>query len=171
MCVNLAAFNPPRQTRRKVIAILAAATCASLGMATEAAADTHVLTAPDAFAMLKRGDLVMVDIRSREEWLETGVAVGAWPVSMHEPDFGRRLMEILQRHSPDQIALICATGGRSQFVVGRLAGQGIIGLRDVSEGMMGYGDAPGWIARGLPISALQNVEAEYEATRADWAAK
>ncbi|MEP4462063.1 hypothetical protein, partial [Roseibium sp.] len=67
---------------------LAAAICIGLGTVNGAFADTHVMTAPDAFALVQRGDLVMLDIRSREEWLETGVAVGALPVSMHEPGFG-----------------------------------------------------------------------------------
>ena len=162
---------PSGQTRRNVMVRLAAAICIGLGTVNGAFADTHVMTAPDAFALVQRGDLVMLDIRSREEWLETGVAVGALPVSMHEPDFGRRLMEILQQYPPEKIALICATGGRSEFVVNRLAAQGITGLRDVPEGMMGHGDAPGWIARGLPITAPQNAEAEYEAMRDSWAEK
>lgn len=83
--------------------------------------ETPILTAPEASERVASGELVLLDIRTPEEWTETGLADGAWAVSMHTPDFPQQLQEILTRFSPDQIGLICATGGRSFYVTKVLA--------------------------------------------------
>lgn len=119
--------------------------------------------------MLETGDLILLDIRRPEEWQETGVAKGAWLVSMHQPDFGVRLVKILQRFSPNQIALICRTGNRSNFLRSQIEAQGVVGIRDVSEGMMGNGQLPGWISRGLPIASAEEALADYRAAQTAWA--
>lgn len=87
---------------------------------------------------------------------------------MHEDDFGKRLMEILRQIPTQRIALICRTGNRSNYVRSQLAAQGVSGIRDISEGMIGNGRAPGWIGRGLPIISLEAADAEYEAVLAKW---
>lgn len=115
------------------------------------------------------GEIVLLDIRSREEWAESGVAEGAWPVSMHEDDFAQRLQAILQRYDPSQIGLICATGGRSNYVAQVLQQNGVAGVVNVSEGMFGNTHGAGWIARGLPVVSAEDARAFYEATQAAWA--
>jgi len=79
------------------------------------------------------------------------VAQGALAVTMHAADFGANLARIMAGNPGTPLALICATGGRSNYVATALAQNGITGVRDVSEGMFGNGRAPGWIARDLPI--------------------
>ncbi len=106
--------------------------------------------------------------RSPEEWEETGVAQGAWPVSMHRPDFPQQLQAILQRYEPDQVGLICATGGRSAYVVEILEKNGIFGVLDVSEGMIGNVQAAGWIARGMPIVSTEAAQDHYKAVVETW---
>ena len=69
---------------------------------------------------------------------------------MHEQGFGERLQAILKSTPPEKIGLICATGGRTAYVVDILEKNGISGVQDVSEGMLGNDRGPGWIARGLP---------------------
>lgn len=139
-------------------------------MATVAAlAETPTATAPEAARKLAAGDLVLLDIRSPQEWAETGVAKGAWPVSMHEPDFPERLQTILSVYGPGQIALICATGGRTSYIADILERNGIIGVLNVAEGMFGNGDGPGWVARGLPVVPLQTAKDAYETSAAIWA--
>lgn len=142
-----------------------AAACAALTLLAPTAgrAETPVITAPQAQAMMQDGKLVVLDIRSRAEWKETGLAKGAWPVSMHEQDFGSKLNAILAKYKPDQIALICATGGRSEYVVGILEKNGVAGITDISEGMIGNGKSPGWIKRGLPLTPLDQAQADYNA--------
>jgi rhodanese-related sulfurtransferase len=48
------------------------------------------------------------------------------------------------------IALICAGGVRTAFAADLLRDRGFTQILDVGEGMLGSGDGPGWIARGLP---------------------
>ena len=100
--------------------------------------------------------------------MESGVAEGAWPVSMHTPDFPKQLQAILAQHPPEHIGLICATGGRSAYVTEVLARNGLPGVIDVSEGMFGNGQGAGWIARGLPTVTVDDVIAGYEKAVETW---
>lgn len=124
-------------------------------------AETPIVSAPDAAARNTAQTLIILDIRSREEWAETGVAQGAWPVSMHEADFSQRLQAILNSYPPDRIALICATGGRSAYITKILEKNGIAGVADLSEGMLGNRRGPGWIKRGLPVVEVDAALADY----------
>lgn len=155
------------RSRRRTLGILFAALWWFI-FAMTAAADTPILSAPDAQAKVASGDIVLLDIRSRGEWADTGLAEGAWPVSMHEPDFGVRLRAILAAFPPEQIALICATGGRTAHVANILRQNGIDGVVDVSEGMMGNPRGPGWIARGMPVVTLEEATKAYEAASEKW---
>lgn len=109
------------------------------------------MSATEAHFAALNGELIILDIRSPGEWTETGVAKGAWPVTMHDPNFGANLQSIIERYPNRPLALICATGGRSNHVANVLEQNGLSGVIDISEGMFGNGDAPGWIARDLPI--------------------
>lgn len=131
-------------------------------------AETPILTAPDASERVASGEFVLLDIRTPEEWKETGLADGAWPVSMHMPDFPQQLREILARFGPDQIGLICATGGRSSYVTKVLEQNGIHGVLDVSEGMFGNGQSVGWIARGLPVITVEEATTRLNAAKETW---
>ncbi|MEP3199941.1 MAG: rhodanese-like domain-containing protein [Lentilitoribacter sp.] len=117
-------------------------------------ADTPLMSAPQAFEKLSAGDLVVLDIRSREEWQDSGVAQGALPISMHEKDFLERFQSVLLEYEPEKIALICATGGRSAEATYFLEQNGLTGVADVSEGMFGNRNVPGWIKHGLPLFRL-----------------
>lgn len=164
-------LNRARVSRGSFLALVAGATVASHLWPGGAFAEPQLLSATDARTMQQSGDLIILDIRTRDEWQETGLAAGAWPVSMHEADFGERFVEILQRHPAEQIALICRTGNRSDFVRSQLEAQGVTGIHDISEGMIGNGDAPGWIVRGLPVVPLSSAQADYEAARTEWASQ
>lgn len=126
-------------------------------------AEAPILSAPEAFEKVQAGELVLVDIRSREEWQTSGVPDGAWPVSLHEQDFPKRFMAILEAHPAEKIAVICATGGRTAYVTSFLEENGITGISDVSEGMFGNDLGAGWIARGLPMSNLDQAISRYDA--------
>ena len=138
------------------------------GFWTAAWADAPILSAPEAQGQVADGEMVLLDIRSREEWEETGFAKGAWPVSMHERDFGTRLQAILKNVPPEQIGLICATGGRSAHIAKLLSQNGIDGVIDVSEGMMGNQRGPGWIARDMDIVPLDAALKTYEEATSGW---
>ncbi|WP_420860624.1 rhodanese-like domain-containing protein [Algirhabdus cladophorae] len=134
----------------------------------QAQAEAPILSAPEAADKMQSNDMIVLDIRSPQEWAQTGVAKGAWPVSMHQADFGQRLNVILQNYRPDQIAMICATGGRTAYIIDILAKNNISGVADVSEGMMGNPKGPGWIARGMPVVSDKVAKAAYETATKAW---
>ena len=128
--------------------MISAALIISFGSAQAQEAD--IWSAEQAFEALRDSEIVLIDIRSRGEWKETGVADGAWPISMHEPDFPQRLFRAQELANGRPVALICATGGRSGAVMRALDRAGYTGFIDVSEGMEGSKLGRGWIAKRLP---------------------
>lgn len=134
-------------TRRKIVLAIAAVAVAPPVLALE----TEIWSARDAHEALRADRLRMLDIRSRPEWGETGVAQLAWPVSMHEKGFPERLMAAREIAGGRLVALICSTGGRSGAVLRALRRGGYSGWIDVSEGMNGSRRGKGWIAEGLPV--------------------
>ena len=119
------------------------------------AATREIWSADEAFNALTKNTISMIDVRSRQEWLETGIAKGAWPISMHEGEFQRRLFAAHELSGQKSVALICATGGRSASLLNALKRARFTGFIDVSECMLGSHRGPGWIARGLPIVELK----------------
>lgn len=128
-----------------------------------ALAETMIKSAPEIQAALRSGETILLDIRSESEWRETGLAQGAWPVSMHTAEFGNTLQKLLAVYKPENIAIMCAVGGRSAHVANILKQNGINGITDLSEGMMGNKRGPGWIARGLPVISLEEAQADFKA--------
>ena len=99
------------------------------------------------------GEIILIDIRRPEEWLQTGVAEGAIGLDMTSDDFVPALVALRQANPDTPLAMICRTGNRTGFVTKTLAEQGFPGLVDVSEGMAGGPNGPGWLKRGLPTYA------------------
>ncbi|WP_424991122.1 rhodanese-like domain-containing protein [Fluviibacterium sp. S390] len=120
-----------------------------------AAATREIWSAAETADALSRNRISLIDVRSRPEWVETGVAKEAWPISMHEPGCEQRLFAARDFSGEKPIALICATGGRSGRLLSALKRAGYTGFIDVSEGMLGSPKGPGWIARGLPVTNLE----------------
>lgn len=114
-------------------------------------ASSGIMSAPDALAAADKGEIVLVDIRTRGEWKLTGLAKPALAISMHEAGFVRNLAKALGGNRANPVALICATGGRSAHMQRILATAGFTNVIDVSEGMIGSGAGPGWLRRGLPV--------------------
>lgn len=138
--------------RRQTLALLAA--FPALTLPASAFASRHdfwdLPTLRDALA----DDLArLVDIRRPEEWRETGVAQGAWPIDMTDPRFRRRLFAARQLAGGRPVALICRTGRRSGLVMDEIRRAREPGFVDAAGGMAGNGSEPGWIARGYPIIA------------------
>jgi rhodanese-related sulfurtransferase len=114
------------------------------------AGKTEKMAADVAYDKAQTGEIILVDIRRPEEWLETKVGEGAIALDMREESFVNSLVALRQANPEKPIALICATGGRSAYVTSALTGQGFPGLVDVSEGMIGGPNGQGWLKRGLP---------------------
>ncbi len=131
----------------------------------DANAKPAAMTAPEAHEAAKAGDIVLVDIRTPEEWAETGIPEGAVALDMRAPDFVRKLVDIRKKYPKKPIAMICRTGNRSGYVTTTLDRQGFPGLIDVKEGVVGGPNGPGWLKRGLPIypGTAQNVKERLDA--------
>ncbi len=98
------------------------------------------------------GALVLLDIRSPDEWRETGVPASGHAITMHQPQarFLAELAAATGNSKTTPIALICAVGGRSATLQRWLTQAGYTAVSDVSEGMIGSTKGPGWIKSGLP---------------------
>ena len=88
---------------------LLAALVVLIGLALPAAAADE-MPAGDARAAALAGDVVVVDIRTPEEWAESGVADVAHTISMHGEQFAVKLKALMDAHPGKPLALICATG-------------------------------------------------------------
>ncbi len=111
----------------------------------------------ETFDALLQDRIRLLDIRSSDEWNETGVAEMAWPVSLHDQGFSERLFKAKELAGGRPVALICATGGRSGSVMRSLRQAGYENYIDVSEGMLGSQVGPGWIDAGLPVVTAQEA--------------
>ncbi len=113
-----------------------------------------VITAEQAMQLAASGEIVLVDVRSPQEWRQTGVPAGAQLVSIHQPNGLIGFLDAMGRTLGDDrsrpIAFICARGNRSSVASTALARAGYTQVYNVREGMFGSPDGPGWLARGLP---------------------
>lgn len=112
-----------------------------------------VLSADAARKAALRGDVVLVDIRTPEEWAETGVPDVAHKVDLRGSQFVAKLKALMDANPGKPIAAICATGGRSTYLADALAKSGIQ-ILNVREGMFGSHAGPGWLNRKLPTRAV-----------------
>lgn len=110
-----------------------------------------IISASEAFELASNKKIILVDIRGVDEWKDTGVASIAKPVSIHEPLFLSKLDAITDGAKGKPVAFICATGGRTAWLLKELTSRGYTNLLDVSEGMMGNELGAGWLKLGLPI--------------------
>lgn len=113
-----------------------------------------IWSAGEAYDALLADHARVIDVRSREEWQETGVGARVWPISMHEDRFPERLFAAKALAGSRDVGLICATGGRSASLLRALRQAGYEGYVDISEGMLGSRRGPGWLGAGLPVVSL-----------------
>jgi len=111
------------------------------------------IPAPQAFERSKQGSLLIIDIRTPEEWRETGVIPGARRVDFYRGP-GALLKSVLEmvdgnRNAP--IALVCHSGSRTIQAQKYLQSQGFTQVYNLKEGMGGSAAGPGWLSRQLPV--------------------
>lgn len=151
--------------RRQFLALLAALPALPTVVATSGE-NNGIWTVQQAHAGILEDRVRLLDIRSRGEWRETGVAQGAWPVSVHHWRFIERLFVARELAENRPLALICATGIRSGSVMRALRLAGYDDFIDVSEGMLGSDHGPGWIKAGLPVVPIDAAWAALPGTLA-----
>ncbi len=113
------------------------------------------LSAPDAYAMVQSGKLILIDVQRPDEWKNTGVAQGALHIDMSstqgEAGFIQQVSDTVQGDKRASIALISQAGNRSENARQTLHAAGFTHVYNIKEGMRGSSAGPGWIARGLPV--------------------
>lgn len=112
--------------------------------------NVQLLSAEQANEQSQAGLLTLVDIRSPQEWQQTGIAKTAVAISMQQPSFLQDVLELVEQDRTRPLAVICATGSRSSWVARQLSGQGFTAIYNVGEGMMGGFTGPGWLRKQLP---------------------
>jgi len=141
----------------KILAVVALTVGLLPAMAGQSMAK-DVMSAPDAWTQASAGKLTIVDVRSPREWRDSGVAKGAWRISIHgERRMAGFLQSLLDRTKGDRskrITLICATGVRSDYTLRFLRKNGFKNVSHIAEGMFGRsllrGGGKGWLKHGLP---------------------
>lgn len=142
-----------------VLGVLFGMTAGAANMVTATARPLSVMSAPQAHTEARSGKRLLIDVRSPREWQQTGVAQHAHTISIHRDGGLTTFLAAVNRLTKGQkdapIALICASGVRSNRAMRYLRQNGYTNVRNVSEGMMGHGlfssDKPGWLKRRLPI--------------------
>jgi rhodanese-related sulfurtransferase len=106
----------------------------------------------DAFKLkvLQDKGAVVIDIRTKPEWYETGIIKGSVPITFFQANGGYDIdafMKALMRAVPDKqhpLIIICRTGNRSVPVADFLARVGYQNVYNQKRGIVE------WIGRGLP---------------------
>lgn len=103
------------------------------------------------------GELTIIDVRLPQEWAKTGLPEGAKGVSLQNPEtldvragFVEDVLHAVSGDRDRPVALICARGNRSAFARDLLERAGFADVQDISEGVIGGPNGPGWLARDLP---------------------
>ena len=141
------------------VALLVLSALAPVATPSALAQPGAILSAPEAYAAAQAGQLTLIDIRTPEEWRETGVARGVTRIDMQHPGGPRGFAEdVLRRVGGDKhapIGLICRTGNRTTHVQKALEALGFTRVYNVTEGMLGSAAGPGWVKRGLPVESCR----------------
>jgi rhodanese-related sulfurtransferase len=111
------------------------------------------LSVREAHEAAQAGRVVLVDIRTPEEWADTGLPEGAIRLDMEGAGFEARLAGVKLDNPGKTIALICRTGNRSSSLQRKLAGRGWRDVVDVRGGLLGNPRDKGWLSENLPVKA------------------
>ena len=113
------------------------------------------LSAPEAFEKARAGEITLIDIRTPQEWRQTGIAESALTIDMTRKTFVQEILDSVGGDKDAPIAIICRTGNRTTYTQKALQEMGFTHVYNVKEGMAGSGAGPGWVRRGLPVERCQ----------------
>jgi rhodanese-related sulfurtransferase len=141
-----------RRFPRNLAAALTAALLVLAGCSVQSGPE---LSAPDALAQAEAGQLTIIDIRTPQEWRQTGVGKRVQRLDMRHPGGPKGFVaDVLASVGGDRtapIGLLCRTGNRSGQMQRLLLDNSFTQVFNVREGMVGSSAGPGWIKRGLPV--------------------
>lgn len=130
---------------------------ALLAAAVPSAGHSTRLSPLEAFQLAQKGRVLLIDIRTPEEWRATGIPVDAEALDMLDSSFFAKLGALTKGSKSTPVALICASGGRSSRLARTLRADGYSNVYDVSGGVTGSLTHRGWLAAGLPIRHLPSL--------------
>ena len=140
--------------------LLAGICCAGPALAETELKPGEISVAEARAATLTRGAL-LIDVRTPEEWAETGLAAGAVRLTLDDPDFIETITALTGGDTTSQVAFICRSGNRSLTARSRLMAAGYTQVTSVAGGMMAE---TGWKSAGLPTVADSDCGIEVTAT-------
>jgi rhodanese-related sulfurtransferase len=113
----------------------------------------EVMSPQEAHEKAMKGEIVLIDVRTPQEWQQTGLPASAHAITMHQqgPEFLRQLDAALGGDRSKPLAVICRTGNRTGSLVKPLEQVGYTRVINVAEGMAGGRYGPGWVKAGLPL--------------------
>ncbi len=118
-----------------------------------ARAEAVSLSSLDAHVLAMRGRLLIIDVRSPIEWSRTGVPVGAAPIDKDLPldALIATVNRLTGKDKTKRLGIICSVGVRSAEVRANLEIAGYRRVVDISDGVDGNANGPGWLASQLPM--------------------
>ncbi len=113
---------------------------------------SNIISASEAHAKAITGEIVLIDVRTPQEWRETGVPASAHAITMHQDPraFVQQLLSTLDGDASRPFAIICRTGNRTSGLTSQLVRAGFSNVVDVGEGVAGSRYGRGWFKSGLP---------------------
>jgi rhodanese-related sulfurtransferase len=127
----------------------------------------RLLSPAEAHAKAVAGEIVLVDVRTADEWKETGLPASAHAITMHQD--GRTLVAELDRvlggDRNKPLAIICRTGNRTSHLQAALKAAGYGNVFNVAEGMAGGPYGRGWLKAGLPTRPGSGPQSPVPAAR------
>lgn len=127
----------------------------SLTLVTGLAGASSTMSAAEALAKTRAGEITLIDIRTPSEWRQTGIADGALTIDMTRKTFVQEVLSAVDGDMNAPIVLICRTGNRTGYTLKALEKLGFTNVSHVAEGMAGSAAGPGWIRRGLPTESCR----------------
>lgn len=111
------------------------------------------ISAPQAHERAKQGKLLIIDVRTPEEWRETGVIPEARRLDFYRGPqvMLKSVLEMVGGDKNAAIAVVCHSGSRSTEAQRFLQAQGFTQVYNLKEGMAGSTAGPGWLNRRLPL--------------------
>lgn len=142
-----------RRRAAKCLVICAFAAFAAAMQPSTATAGGGRVTAAQAYSEAAAGARVLIDVRSPSEWKHSGLPRGAATVTIHQPApaFLDAILAAIGGDRDRPIALICATGNRSNRAQQYLESRGFTNVLNVDGGLYGAPGSAGWVKSGLPM--------------------
>lgn len=108
-----------------------------------------------AWSKMERGEMLLLDVRTQGEWMQTGVPKNARLVTLSDPrgssGFVAGAKKAVRGDLRKPVGVICRTGNRSAKAAALLENAGFKTVYDVPEGVVGNARDTGWAWRGLPM--------------------